>query len=77
MLLARNWESKQPRIRQSFIDTGGSLVWRFRPDFENRWVISTAHHGGVQVTDMDTSELLWSIPAVSRESSFAFAAASQ
>ena len=35
-------------------------VWRFRPDFQRRFVIATTQHGGLLVTDMDTGALLWS-----------------
>lgn len=35
-------------------------VWRFRPDFERRFVLATTQHGGLLVTDMDTGVLLWS-----------------
>lgn len=51
---------KLPGMKQSAYDmVENRLVWRFRPDFEDRFIITTAQHGGVQVIDMDDSRELW------------------
>lgn len=57
---------KLPRIKQSaYTLDEGRLVWRFRPDFERRFILTTAQHGGLQVIDMDSSStILWSLPDV-------------
>lgn len=36
-------------------------VWRFKPDFERRIILSTHHTGGLKVTDMDTDWILWNL----------------
>lgn len=36
-------------------------VWRFKPDFHRRIILSTHHTGGVKVTDMDTDRVIWSL----------------
>ena len=38
-------------------------IWRFRPDFQHRFVLSTTMIGGLLVTDMDDGSLLWSLPS--------------
>lgn len=58
-LLARNWNSQTPVTRESTIRVGNDPVWRFKPDFERRIILSTSHAGGMNVTDMDTGRLLW------------------
>lgn len=62
-LLVRNWDAEQPVTRESIIHMKppSHFVWRFKPDFKRRLVISTSQTGGVYVTDMDTGALLWSM----------------
>lgn len=62
-LLTRNWNAEQPITRESTIrlEPAGHFVWRFKPDFKRRLVISTSQSGGVYVTDMDSGALLWSL----------------
>lgn len=57
---------KLPRIKQStYTLVEGRLVWRFRPDFDRRFILTTARHGGLQVIDMDSSStILWSLPDI-------------
>lgn len=61
-LLARNWIAVEPETRESLVQVGRNRVWRFKPDFKRRFFLSTSHDGGVQVTDMDTGLLIWSLP---------------
>ncbi len=49
-LLQRNWNSHEPVTRESFIQVGEVPVWRFRPDFESRFIVSTSQAGGLNVT---------------------------
>ncbi|GIZ38022.1 hypothetical protein CKM354_000144900 [Cercospora kikuchii] len=58
-LLARNWTSRRPTTRESIIQVGNDPVWRFKPDFKRRIILSTSQAGGLSVTDMDTGELLF------------------
>jgi hypothetical protein len=62
-LLARNWNEEQPTTTESIIPLGAAnhFVWRFKPDFKRRLIISTSQSGGIYVTDMDTGVLLWSL----------------
>ncbi|KAI9657083.1 MAG: hypothetical protein M1821_003249 [Bathelium mastoideum] len=62
-LLKKNWICDSPIVRESKIHTTNDEIWRFRPDFKNRWVMSTFHQGGIRVTDMDNGEKLWHLPA--------------
>ncbi|ETS81120.1 hypothetical protein PFICI_06122 [Pestalotiopsis fici W106-1] len=63
MQLARNWNAYRPTTTESIIhvDAPEHFVWRFKPDFARRLVISTSQAGGVFVTDMDTGAALWSL----------------
>lgn len=64
ILLARNWSRKSPITRELVIGASSSTrdpVWRFRPDFERRIVLSTHHTGGMKVTDMDSDRVIWSL----------------
>lgn len=61
MLLAHNWTSRKPTTTESVMQIGTSPVWRFRPDFKRRFIVSTSQTGGVRVTDMDNGDLLWSL----------------
>ncbi|CEN60866.1 hypothetical protein ASPCAL07538 [Aspergillus calidoustus] len=38
-------------------------VWRFRADLKRRFIVSTSHAGGLNVTDLDTGEILWRLPS--------------
>ncbi|KAI9668472.1 MAG: hypothetical protein M1831_001226 [Alyxoria varia] len=58
-LMHRNWSSESPIIQEHLYDVSPSIVWRFRPDFERRFFISTSQSGGLFVTDMDTGRRLW------------------
>lgn len=63
-LLARNWSRKCPVTRELVIGASTSTrdpVWRFKPDFKRRIVLSTHHTGGMKVTDMDTDQVIWSL----------------
>lgn len=66
-LLHRNWRGGLkdaggvPITRTSLMSVG--QVWRFRPDFERRFVMSTSENGGLRVEDMDNGYLLWKKPS--------------
>ncbi|KAK5128747.1 hypothetical protein LTR85_000080 [Meristemomyces frigidus] len=62
-LLSRNWNQEKPVTRETVLQVGNSPVWRFRPDFKRRFFVSTCQSGGLNVTDMDTGRLLWSLPS--------------
>lgn len=59
MLLGKNWNSKRPVVRESVVQVGYDPVWRFKPDFKRRFIVSTSQSGGVCVTDMDDGRMLW------------------
>ena len=59
VLLRKNITSETPVTRESIYQVDLSQVWRFRPDFKRRFIISTSELGGVSVTDMDSGEELW------------------
>ncbi|KAI1080573.1 hypothetical protein F5B20DRAFT_539783 [Whalleya microplaca] len=61
LLLERSWKDEMPSPRENIIQAGRHPVWRFRPDFKRRFILSTSHVGGVSVTDMDTGNKLWSL----------------
>lgn len=63
VLLAKGWQSKIPVTRESTIQVGNDPIWRFRPDFKRRIFLSTSQMGGMNVTDMDSGELLWRLDA--------------
>ncbi|KAK3055219.1 hypothetical protein LTR09_003772 [Extremus antarcticus] len=58
-LLTRAWNRRDPITRESIIQVGNDAVWRFRVDFERRFVLSTSQQGGLNVTDLDSGDLLW------------------
>lgn len=58
-LLTKAWESPKPVA--TVIQIGTHPVWRFKVDFDQRIIVSTSQAGGVNVTDMDTGDLLWSL----------------
>lgn len=60
-LLKHSWLSEKPTTTESIMQIGNSPVWRFRPDFKRRFIVSTSQSGGVNVTDMDDGSLLWSL----------------
>lgn len=63
-LLARNWSRSSPITRETVIGASTSTrdpVWRFKPDFKRRIILSTHHTGGMKVTDMDTDQVIWSL----------------
>lgn len=62
-MLERNWNLYRPITTEAIIhvDTAEHFVWRFKPDFKRRLIMSTSQAGGVFVNDMDTAELLWSL----------------
>lgn len=62
-LLARNWAQACPTVRESLLQVGNDPIWRFRPDFKRRYFVSTSHAGGLNVTDMDTGQILWRLPS--------------
>ncbi|KAI4742912.1 hypothetical protein E4T50_06699 [Aureobasidium sp. EXF-12298] len=59
VLLERNWGSKRPVVRESVVQVGYDPVWRFKPDFKRRFIVSTSQSGGVCVIDMDDGRMLW------------------
>ncbi|CAN9332610.1 unnamed protein product [Alternaria alternata] len=63
-LLARNWASSQPVTQESILQVTNNAVWRFKADFKRRLFISTSHAGGLNVTDMDTGDILWQLPSI-------------
>lgn len=63
-LLERNWKRKQPELRESIIQVGDVPIWRFKPDFKRRLILSTSQGGAFKVTDMDSGNLLWSLESV-------------
>lgn len=62
-LLQRKWDAKQPVTKESVVHVRNGPVWRFRPDFKRRFFVSTSQAGGLDVTDMDTGNLLWQRPS--------------
>ncbi|RYN73230.1 hypothetical protein AA0117_g7966 [Alternaria alternata] len=63
-LLARNSASSQPVTQESILQVTNNAVWRFKADFKRRLFISTSHAGGLNVTDMDTGDILWQLPSI-------------
>ncbi|CAG8928365.1 unnamed protein product [Penicillium salamii] len=63
-MLARNWADPRPLSQESVLQIGNDPVWRFRADFKRRFFVSSSHAGGLNVTDMDTGEILWQLPSV-------------
>ncbi|KAI1339176.1 hypothetical protein F5Y15DRAFT_383362 [Xylariaceae sp. FL0016] len=61
ILLERSWRDEKLNPRETLIQVGNNPVWRFRPDFKRRFIVSTSHAGGLNVTDIDTGQLLWSL----------------
>lgn len=62
-LLARNWASSHPVTRESVLQIGNDPVWRFKPDFKRRFFVSTSQAGGLNVTDMDSGQIIWRLPS--------------
>ncbi|KAL4899430.1 hypothetical protein BDW74DRAFT_163430 [Aspergillus multicolor] len=62
-LLAYNWAANKPVTRERVIQVGNNPVWRFRADLKRRFVVSTSHAGGLNVTDIDSGEILWQLPS--------------
>ncbi|KAJ5488530.1 hypothetical protein N7539_003420 [Penicillium diatomitis] len=62
-LLAHNWAAKRPVHQESVLQVGNDSVWRFRADFKRRLILSTAHEGGFNVTDMDSGQMIWRLPS--------------
>ncbi|CAG7920528.1 unnamed protein product [Penicillium olsonii] len=63
-LLARNWADPRPISQESVLQIGNDPVWRFRADFKRRFFVSSSHAGGLNVSDMDTGEILWQLPSM-------------
>lgn len=61
-LLQRNFNEKEPMTRESIIQIGNDAVWRYRIDWKQRIIISTSQQGGLNVTDLDSGNLLWRLP---------------
>lgn len=61
--LARNWDSPHPVSRERILQVGNDPVWRFRADLKRRFIVSTSHAGGLNVTDIDTGRILWRLPS--------------
>lgn len=62
-LLADNWDSEHPVCRERILQVGNDPVWRFRADLKRRFIVSTSHAGGFNVTDIDSGQLLWRLPS--------------
>ncbi|RDW83531.1 F-box protein [Aspergillus mulundensis] len=62
-LLAYNWAADIPVTRERVLQVGNNPVWRFRADLKRRFVVSTSHAGGLNVTDIDSGEILWQLPS--------------
>lgn len=62
-LLTKGWTRERPVTRESTIQVGNDPIWRFRPDFKRRIFLSTSQMGGMNVTDMDSGNLLWRLDA--------------
>lgn len=62
-LLSRGWKRERPVTREATIQIGNDPIWRFRPDFKRRIFLSTSQMGGLNVTDMDSGNLLWRLDA--------------
>lgn len=60
-LLQGAWNSPDPMPIATVFQIGVHPVWRFKPDFDRRLIVSTSQAGGLNVTDMDTGDLLWSL----------------
>ncbi|ROV92977.1 hypothetical protein VMCG_08975 [Cytospora schulzeri] len=60
-LLADAWNAPDPRPTVFVIQVGNRPVWRFKPDFKRRIIVSTSQGGGLNVTDMDRGNLIWSL----------------
>lgn len=54
-LLGRQWQRSAPVVSESIFQVGIDAIWRFKPDFQRRLVLSTSQAGGLCVTDMDAS----------------------
>ncbi|KAN0063909.1 hypothetical protein ACQY0O_003515 [Thecaphora frezii] len=60
-LVERNWRpppDRLPVIREKLIYT---CVWRFRPDFDARFILCSTPHRHILSIDMDTHRVLWQI----------------
>jgi len=60
-LLDNAWKRDHLITRESTLQVGNSPIWRFKPDFKRRLFLSTSQMGGLNVTDMDSGRLLWSL----------------
>ncbi|KAK4503263.1 hypothetical protein PRZ48_006691 [Zasmidium cellare] len=54
-LLSKNWDAERPLTTERKIIVGRDPIWRFRPDFQRRIILSTSHE------DMDSGDLLWKL----------------
>lgn len=62
-LLQRNWLKERPDTNETLVGVRNGAAWRFRPDFRRRFFLNTSQMGGLDVTDMDTGELLFRLDA--------------
>ncbi|KAL3446975.1 hypothetical protein BJX65DRAFT_278369 [Aspergillus insuetus] len=62
-LLEGNWARAHPASRDLVLQISDDPVWRFRADLKRRFIVSTSHAGGLNVTDLDTGEILWCLPS--------------
>lgn len=62
-LLSRNWLKAKPETYETLLGVRNGAAWRFRPDFKRRFFLNTSQMGGLDVTDMDTGDLLFRLDA--------------
>ncbi|TKA30523.1 hypothetical protein B0A54_15817 [Friedmanniomyces endolithicus] len=60
-LLSRSWRSDRPMTTKTVLEPGGGGYFQFRADFTRRFFISTSEKGELNVTDMKSGTLLWSL----------------
>lgn len=57
---------KLPYIKQSIytFEDSHRMIWRFKPDFKRRIMLTTSQNGGLLVFDMDDQTYVWGHPGV-------------
>ncbi|KAK0264520.1 tRNA pseudouridine synthase 1 [Friedmanniomyces endolithicus] len=62
-LLSRSWHFDRPMTTQTVLEPCGGGYFQFRADFSRRFFISTSEKGELNITDMESGTLLWSLPS--------------